>query len=236
MGVGNRIQAGDGMSAKSKQPRTFWTPAQLKLLRKHYPHKRTEDLVKVIGRDLRSIYAKAAELQIRKSAAFLASPASGRTSGRQGIGTRFEKGNSAWNKGLKGIDIAGPRGRATQFKPGSRPHNWQPIGHERVTDDGIKQRKMTDTGVTGADYVPLHVLLWIEHNGPFPSGSIIAFKDKDRNNITIENLECLTRAQLMLRNSYHTRYPKEVANLIQLRGALQRQINRREKDGTHTAE
>jgi len=33
----------------------------------------------------------------------------------------------------------------------------------------------------------------------------------------------------MRRNSYHTRYPKEVAQLIQLKGALNRKINRRSR-------
>lgn len=34
----------------------------------------------------------------------------------------------------------------------------------------------------------------------------------------------------MRRNSYHTRYPKEIGLVIQLKGALQRQINKRERD------
>ena len=37
----------------------------------------------------------------------------------------------------------------------------------------------------------------------------------------------MTRAELMKRNSYHNRYPKEVARLVQLRGAVTRQINKR---------
>lgn len=219
-----------------KTTRTCWTPEQIKLLYEHYPHERTENLVPTIGRDMRSIYAKAVKLKIGKSAEFLASPASGRTNGKQGTGSRFKEGVSSWNKGRKGIDISGERGKATQFKPGSKPHNWQPIGHERITSDGIQQRKVTDTGISQADYVPLHVLLWAEHNGPVPDKSIVVFRDKNRQNITIENLECITRVELMRRNSYHTKYPKEVALLIHLRCVLKRQINRRIKDARHTTE
>jgi hypothetical protein len=47
--------------------------------------------------------------------------------------------------------------------------------------------------------------------------------------ITLGRLELISRAENMRRNSYHTRYPKEVAQLIQLRGALNRQINKRLK-------
>lgn len=47
--------------------------------------------------------------------------------------------------------------------------------------------------------------------------------------ITADRLELVTRAENMARNTLH-RYPKEVAQLIQLRGALNRKINARTKD------
>lgn len=210
--------------------RHIWTPAQITTLREIYPHQATAKVAEIIGHNLRAVYAKAAELGIKKTAEYFTSPASGRTNGKQGIGSRFAPGNAAWNKGMKGLDLAGEAGKKTQFKPGQMPHNWHPIGYERITDDGILQRKVTDTGISRKDFVPVHVLLWVEHNGPLPAKSIVIFKDKNRKNIVIENLECITRAENMRRNSYHNNYPKEVAQIIQLRGALQRKINRREKD------
>lgn len=214
----------------------IWTIEQLATLRARYPGEPTAQLVDAIGHNLRAIYAKAAELQIKKTPEYLATPASGRTCGRQGIGTRFEHGNPAWNKGMKGLDIAGERGRATQFKPGTRPHNWQPIGYERTTPDGIRQRKISDTGVTRSDWVPLHVMLWEKYNGPIPGNHIVIFKDKDRSNLSIENLECMSRAELMRRNSYHTNYPKEVAQLIQLKCALKRKLNNRSNTNANITE
>lgn len=44
----------------------------------------------------------------------------------------------------------------------------------------------------------------------------------------LENLECISRRELMLRNTVH-RHGPEIAALSQLRGALKRQINRRTK-------
>lgn len=212
-------------SRNIRPERHFWQPEQLEMLRQYYPDTRTCDLVDLIGRPRNSIYAKASELNLAKSDAFLASLASGRTSGNQGKGTRFVKGHQTWNKGKK-IQV---RDGGTRFKKGQMPHNWHPIGHERITDDGYLQRKMTDTGVSRRDYRAVHVMLWEQHHGPIPKKHLVIFKDRDKTNITIENLDCISMAENMRRNSYHN-YPKEVAKLVQLRGVLNRQINKREKN------
>jgi hypothetical protein len=52
--------------------------------------------------------------------------------------------------------------------------------------------------------------------------------------ITLDKVECLTWAENMTRNSYHNRLPKEVALLVQLRGQLTRQINRKTKPQEET--
>ena len=84
---------------------------------------------------------------------------------------------------------------------------------------------MTDTGYTPRDYVAVHHLVWAEHYGPVPAGHAIVFRDGNKNNFNIENLECVSRAELMRRNTVH-RYPKEIALAVQLRGALNRKLNR----------
>jgi hypothetical protein len=82
------------------------------------------------------------------------------------------------------------------------------------------------------NWVPVHRLVWIEHHGPIPAGHAVAFKPGQHTSvleeITLDRLELVSRAELMRRNTYH-KYPKEIAQLIQLRGALQRQINKRER-------
>ena len=54
--------------------------------------------------------------------------------------------------------------------------------------------------------------------------------------ITPDVVECISRRENMLRNSVHTRLPKPLASLVQLRGALQRQINRRAAREAQAAE
>ncbi|MGH8431787.1 MAG: HNH endonuclease signature motif containing protein, partial [Solimonas sp.] len=86
---------------------------------------------------------------------------------------------------------------------------------------------VTDTGYTPDDYVEVHRLLWEEHFGPIPAGHTVVFRNRDKTNTRIDNLELITRAELMRRNSYHNNYPKEIGRVIQLRGQIVRQINKR---------
>ena len=201
-----------------------WTEREVRILRRAYPRLPTAALEAKLKRPITHIYAKANNEGIHKSAAYFATPASGRFAGRHGLATRFKPGNVPWNLGMS--YQAGGRAAETQFKPGARPHSWLPIGSERITTDGLRQRKLTDTGYPPRDWVPVHRLLWESHHGPVPRGCLIVFRDRDRTHIAIDNLECITRAENMHRNTCH-RYPKEVARLVQLRGALVRQINRR---------
>lgn len=74
----------------------------------------------------------------------------------------------------------------------------------------------------------VHVLLWEEYNGKVPSNHAVVFKDGNKQNITIENLELVTRAELMRRNTIH-RYPVELKQAIRLTNKLRRTINEKSK-------
>jgi hypothetical protein len=74
----------------------------------------------------------------------------------------------------------------------------------------------------------LHSEIWIAENGPLPPDHICVFRDGDHTNLSIDNIECISRQEHMHRNSVH-RLPKELAEVAQLRGALKRRINKLEK-------
>lgn len=207
--------------------RHYWTEAQLAQLRALYPDHRTAELEAVIGRSARSLYEMARKLGIRKSAAFLASGRAGRLDGVRGGATRFKAGHVPANKGLRRPGYAPGRMAESQFKPGQRGTKYAPIGSERL-NDGYRQRKVSDTGYPPRDWQPVHVLLWIEHRGPVPAGHAIVFRNGDRTDIRIENLECISRADLMRRNTRHN-LPPDLNQVISLRAALVRKINNRSK-------
>lgn len=206
--------------------RRYWQPWEVGQLRLQYPHMLTAVIAVMLERPVESIYAKASTLGLVKTAEFFATPAAARTNGRQGIHTRFKKGQEPPNKGLRRPGWFRGRMRETQFKRGSKPHTWKPIGAERINADGYRDRKVTDTGYPPRDWVGVHRLNWIAAHGPIPPGHIVRFKDGNKLNPELANLELVSLAENMRRNTLH-RYPKEIRHAIQLRGALIRQINKR---------
>lgn len=197
-----------------------WSPEDEFILRRLYPNAQMHELQAALGRDRISIRNKAIKLRLRKSARFMA----GKTH-------RFKPGSEPFNKGLKrGRGWAPGRMADGQFIKGQPPHNQNPVGHERITKDGYLEIKVRDTRRTRHDYEAAHRLVWERERGPIPAGYIVVFKPGRRTTefreITVDRLECISRAENMRRNSYHTRYP-ELASIIQLRGALNRKINNR---------
>lgn len=218
-----------------------WTPDELRILRERYPNERAADVAKALGRPVGQVHQTAQRYGIAKSEAFKASDLSGRVQrGKQCEAmraTQFKPGQKAWNKGTR-FD-AGGRSAETRFKKGSMSgaaqHNYVPIGTERISKDGYVERKVTDDPelYPARRWVGVHRLVWEAANGPVSAGHAVAFlpgcATTDVSRITPDALELVSRAELMRRNSYHTRYPKEVAQLIQLKGALNRKINNRSK-------
>ena len=106
---------------------------------------------------------------------------------------RFEKGHATWNKGTKGLTKA----NVTSFKKGQKPHNYKPLGSERITKDGYCEIKVSDTG---RRWRPKHVLIYEIHHGKVPKGSAVIFLDGDKRNFDIDNLHLVTRNQLAMLN------------------------------------
>lgn len=218
--------------------RRFWTDEQIAQLTNGYPDRETSALAREIGRPLESVYRKAAELGLKKSPAYMASDLSGRiTRGRTDarmVATQFKKGQQSWNKGVKGICGTHENCRRTQFKKGSMSgaaqHNYVPIGSERLSKDGYLERKVTDDHpVPARRWVGVHRLVWEAAHGPIPPGHVVCFlpgrRTADAKHITLDALELVGRAELARRNHPVTRDP-ELAKLVQLKGAITRQINR----------
>lgn len=140
----------------------------------------------------------------------------------------FGKGNVPRNKGTS--YQAGGRSVETQFKPRQRQGKavalYAPVGTERVSKDGYLQRKVNDDMPMHARWRGVHLINWEAINGPLPAGHALKFRDGDKRNTSLDNLELVTRAELMRLNSCHNHGP-EIAELIHLRAVISRQINKR---------
>lgn len=221
-------------------PRPRWTPRELDLLRELYPHQHTKDVAAAIGRPAGNCYRKAAELGIRKAPEWISHVARVRTTepGHASHAKRFVPGQVPWNKGLAGSTGLHPKSVVNHFKPGTRRGqaavNVLPVGSLRITEDGILQRKVAGTvGALYRNWVAVHRMVWEQAHGPVPPGHIVVFRPGRHSTkleeITLDSIELITRAENMRRNSAHTRLPPELARLVQLRGALNRMINHRTK-------
>jgi len=209
------------------RPRHIWTTSEEEILKARYATEDTAEIAKQIGVTPDQAYIKASSLGIRKTKEFLravgqAMAAKAPESVKK---NRFQPGHSTWNKG-KPFEARG-RSAETQFKSGSKPHSYAPIGSERLSKEGYLQRKLTDTGYGPADWVPVHHIVWMEAGNPRPKRSeALVFRDRNKRNFALENLELISRKELMVRNSVH-RHGPEIRMASQLRGALNRVIKRR---------
>ncbi len=208
----------------------LWTPEEDAILRALYPTLTALEIAGRLGLGISAIYYRATKLGLAKSSEWIAERTrqAMRNPDHGGRRAQFKPGQDAWNKGKH----YQPGGRCieTQFKPGRPPElarNYLAIGSERISKDGYLERKVSDDQrvAPAQSWRAVHILLWEGANGPLPRSHAVVFKDGDKRHIAIDNLELVTRAELMRRNSVH-RHGPEVAQLSRLRGVLVRAINR----------
>jgi hypothetical protein len=203
-------------------PRRTWTKREDSLIAYCYPDSTAQELADLLGRGISAVYNRAHTLGVEKSEEsfklLYGKPKLGP------VATQFKKGHVPLNKGLRRPGWAPGRMAETQFKKGQVPANHLPIGSKRRDDNGYRYRKISETGCQRRDWVAIHRTLWQRFRGPIPAGHALAFKDENSDNIRIGNLELITRKELMLRNTIHNQYPKDVVNAIIMAGALKRKI------------
>jgi len=193
-----------------------WSKEEIDFLKLNYSNMETLKICRKLNRNIRSISAKAHKLSLKKNPKYI---------NLKKIENQFKVGNIPHNKGAKGWHPGG-NSIKTRFKPGNRPPRWKPIGSERLSKDGILERKVDNTGHKTINWRGLHIILWEKYHGTLPKNHIVIFKNKNRQDLRIENLEAISRAENMRRNSIHN-WPIELVNVSHLRGVLNRKINQR---------
>lgn len=117
---------------------------------------------------------------------------------RNGINAQFSKGNVPFNKGMKGINFGGENGKKTQFKKGSKPSNYRPVGSERISVDGYVEIKVADPN----KWQLKHRVVWEREYGSVPKGYVVLFGDGNRCNFDSNNLILVSRKQLAILNKH----------------------------------
>jgi hypothetical protein len=202
-------------------PRHVWTDVELKLLRTAYPEHKASAIAELLGIELHLVYKKAKQLGLAKSEAFKASAASGRMDGVRGAQTRFKPGHVPWTAGKKGLQMS----PATQFKKGQPPANVQEVGALRINTLGDIDIKVAPGP---RNWVSLRRYAWEQAFGPVPPKMCIVPLNGDGHDTRIENLRLVNRAE-NIRHNLLRRYPKELRNVMALRGRLETKIKKQEE-------
>ena len=181
-----------------------------------YPNTDTKELAAKYGVSITTCYHIAGNRKIKKSPEIYAAmlQKTNKNLLESGKVHRYKKGHIAWNKGQ--YVRMNP---ATEFKKGQMPHNYKPVGSERITKDGYKERKVADP----KKWKGVHIIVWEEHNGPVPPKHKVVFKSNDRLNCDITNLEMISYKEAMLRNTIQ-RYPQEIVQTIKTLSKLKKTI------------
>ena len=201
-----------------------WSQAQDDMMREFYPDFSMDEMIAILlNKSKWAIYDRAHKLNLRKSQAFNESPKACRLRPGDEVGKayRFKKGEASWNKGVKGLNLNSGK---TQFKKGNKPANHKPVGTIRE-NDGYLEIKIAE-GMR--QWKQLNRVVWERCNGHIPKNMNVCFLDGNKKNLEITNMTLMTKQQNMKRNTVHN-YPEEIVHLVQLKAALNRQINKRTK-------
>jgi len=114
--------------------------------------------------------------------------------------SQSKKGQTPWNKGLKGVTTAWNKGINYEAIKGKNNGNWN--GGKRIREDGyIQILKPEHPKATVEGYVMEHRLVMEKHIGRYlTEEEVVHHKNKDKQDNRIENLK------LFLNNSEHQKH------------------------------
>jgi hypothetical protein len=141
--------------------------------------------------------------------------------------SQFKKGHTPENKGMKQVDYMTEkqiaRTKGTRFKKGHKPKNTLQDGAITVRTDHKNRsgRKYQWIRISEGKWELLHKHIWEKANGAVPEGHCLWFKDGDSMNVTLDNLECITRVENARRNKQaFNSYPEPLKKAIKTKNKL----------------
>lgn len=208
--------------------RKVWTQEEIDILSRMYPDHFAKEIAGVLGRGVSSIYCKAQQLGLE------CTPDKIRRSGLMScnhpnnVAARFTKGHHPSNKGKKMPPEVYSKVARTMFKKGQTPVNHRNVGSERVNVDGYIEIKVAEPN----RWRLKHRVIWEQVNGAIPRGHNVQFKNHNPLDCRIENLYLISREDQMAKeNSFYAKYPKDLQEIIHLKGVVNRAIHKAERNG-----
>lgn len=150
-----------------------------------------------------------------------------------GLTGYFKKGHTPHNKGKKLPPEVYAKAAPTMFKSGQLPMQTRPVGAECWRDAGYLWVKVAMPN----KWRLKHRVIWEAANGTIPAGHSIIFADGNCKNFDINNLICVSRAELARLNQRHlisdnpeaTKTGVLVARLLTKAGHLKSEVKHLDK-------
>lgn len=134
------------------------------------------------------------------------------------LNSRIKKGQEPFNKGKQLHEFMSEEGiknsAKTRFKKGNVPYNTKQDGDVRLRRD--KSGKLyAYVKLANSKWQLFHNYLWLQAGRVIPPGHVLSFINGDTLDYRLENLEVISRSELLQRNCIN-RYPTELRESIQL--------------------
>lgn len=208
-------------------PRRYWKKNEEELLSQLWVGDGlfAREIAIIFQRPVSQVYNKAFAMGLRRPGKLRSKAGKIGSQTEASMAHQFTSGHTPANKGKMMSPELYAKCAPTMFKKGNTPKNHREVGSERVGKDGYLWVKVAEPNKWRCK----HRIIWEEANGPIERGYNVQFKDGNPQNISLDNLYLISRAQqLKEQNSLTARYPKELQDIIRLRGAVKRQIKRKE--------
>lgn len=206
----------------------YWTQEEIDTLSRMYPNHYASEIAVILGRGVSSIHCKAHSLGLVSSREKIQRTGYEASRTPASIAARFQKGSVPMNKGKKLSPEIYAKCQPTMFKKGQTPINHREVGSERVNVDGYIEIKVAEPN----RWRLKHRIIWEQVNGAIPKGYNVQFKNHNPQDCRIENLYLISKAEQMAKeNSFWAKYPKEIQEIIHLKGVVNRAIHKAEKNG-----
>ena len=203
-----------------KRSRTAWTEDEVKILKEFYPVRKNSEVLAMLlpGRTERQMYSKVQVMGIHKDKAFWGQYMRDLYNNlseeqlEQRKKSQFKKGHATHNKGVKMPQELRDKLSRTWFQKG---HNANPNAQ---FDGAITWRNYSNWGrvqfirIAKSKWIPLHHYVWQQAGNEVKEGHVIIFIDGDTSNCAIDNLQQITCADNMRRNSI-VNYGKEFQSM-----------------------
>lgn len=197
-----------------------WTAEEMEVIKNEFPFHATSYIAEKLNRTCSAVSGQARDMGIKKDKSYI-NPSYIKKGEQRGLQSQFKKGNVPANKGVKMSEEVYQRVSKSFFKKGNKPANYKGDGYEYVNIQGyviiIHEGKQ----------VFKNRLLWEQNYGAIPNDMVVSFKDGNKQNVFIENLELRTMQENMAKNTI-ARFPEELRSAIKLLSKLKKKIDEKQ--------